>query len=233
MAARYNVRNPPNVDDIYPEIAEKYARYIAKRFPGENEISKETVQHMCIFLHRRYPFLRMDVIKSEIVNFTPEELRYLNINIPHLMRLTESRRFHELFNVIHPSNDKIVRRVLRITAKINDPSNPSFPNEFRRTFIPMPTVKSLRRHKGAISLESLDPSAYKLGVEQYRSNANITPFNVLATRATNVMNAKNTIKRKANNGNANRNGNNRNNRNRNRNNGNVNKTAKRSKTKSN
>lgn len=50
MAARYNVRNPPNVDDIYPEIAEKYARYIEKRFPGvADEISKETVQHICIF----------------------------------------------------------------------------------------------------------------------------------------------------------------------------------------
>lgn len=214
MAARYNVRNPPNVDDIYPEIAEKYARYIAKRFPGENEISKETVQHMCIFLHRRYPFLHMDVIKSEIVNFIPEELRYLNINIPHLMRLTESRRFHEQFNVIHPSNDKIVRRVLRITAKINDPSNPSFPKAFINTFIPMPTVKKLRNYKGAISLESLDPSAYKLGVEQYRSN--------------NVANP--SVKRTAN-GNANRNRNNGNNGNRN--NGNRNKTAKRSKTKSN
>jgi hypothetical protein len=212
MAARYNVRNPPNVDDIYPEIAEKYARYIAKRFPGENEISKETVQHMCIFLHRRYPFLHMDVIKSEIVNFTPEELRYLNINIPHLMRLTESRRFHEQFNVIHPSNDKIVRRVLRITAKINDPSNPSFPKAFINTFIPMPTVKKLRNYKGAISLESLDPSAYKLGVEQYRSN--------------NVANP--SVKRTAN-GNANRNRNNRNGNNGNRNNGNRNKTAKRAK----
>jgi len=214
MAARYNVRNPPNVDDIYPEIAEKYARYIAKRFPGENEISKETVQHICIFLHRRYPFLHMDVIKSKIVNFTPEELRYLNINIPHLMQLTESRRFHEQFNVIHPSNDKIVRRVLRITAKINDPSNPSFPKAFINTFIPMPTVKKLRNYKGAISLESLDPSAYKLGVEQYRSN--------------NVANP--SVKRTAN-GNANRNRNNGNNGNRN--NGNRNKTAKRSKTKSN
>jgi hypothetical protein len=213
MAARYNVRNPPNVDDIYPEIAEKYARYIEKRFPGvADEISKETVQHICIFLHRRYPFLLMDVIKSEIVNFTPEELRYLNINIPHLMRLTESRHFHEQFNVIHPSNDKIVRRVLRITAKINDPSNPSFPKAFINTFIPMPTVKKLRNYKGAISLESLDPSAYKLGVEQYRSN--------------NVANP--SVKRTAN-GNANRNRNNRNGNNGNRNNGNRNKTAKRAK----
>jgi hypothetical protein len=79
----------------------------------------------------------------------------------------------------------------------------------------MPTVKKLRNYKGAISLESLDPSAYKLGVEQYRSN--------------NVANP--SVKRTAN-GNANRNRN-RNGNNGNRNNGNRNKTAKRSKTKSN